>query len=345
MIQQYTRGVQRRLSVERSFEHASYERQGAGLSQWIPRAVRTDRPDSDLGSLFLQNEESPNSSRNGFWLGTFSYWGNQDEERREDWIDGGYTGFDVRSQGIILGYDHRLTNQSTLGLSVGYASADIDLYNNTGDGDINNKSVSVYGEYTVNQNYVNAILTYGESDYDNSRNLKIGSIERTAMSDHDGTSLSGALEVGKAIVHENTLFEPFASLHYIRLDEDGFEEKGAADANLILEGRKTESLVSQIGIRASNDIKQRHGRLTADVELAWVHDFGIDDRIITSSYVGSPQIVFPVEGRDIGQNGGSLNFGVSYHAKNALTVSARVGAEVRDGYRDAGVFGLLQYTF
>jgi hypothetical protein len=52
--------------------------------------------------------------------------------------------------------------------------------------------------------------------------------------------------------------------------------------------RDTESLTSEIGMRVTRVYKKAAGRLTTDASVAWLHDFDIDDRTITTSYTGAP---------------------------------------------------------
>lgn len=230
-------------------------------------------------------------------------------------------------------------------MSLGYARTDIDLDDNAGDGDIDSGMVSVYGEYQGDHAYLDAVLTYGRIDYGNTRNLRIGDIRRTARSDHDGTLWSAYLEGGHPIYRDQWQIEPFLSLQYTHLDEDSFQESGAGDVNLDIDDDKTEALVSQTGIRAAHTISRKSGRLITDAGLAWVHDFDIDDRVITASYSGAPTTAFSVKGRNIDRNGAALDLGLTFQNKRNITTSIRLGAEVRDNYHDKGIMGQIRYKF
>lgn len=341
----YNRGLQQHLYSRRVLDTKDRNTQPVSLLQQMPVMVASNAGNGQLSGSLEGVSEYEKQSGHGLWLDAYGLRGNMDDNARYNWNDGGYTGFDFSTFGITLGYDRQVNDRVVAGLGMGYAKTNIDLDDNAGDGDIDSAMVSLYGEYRGERAYLDAILTYGQNNYDNKRNLTIGSIRRNAHSDHDGTVFSAWLGSGFPFYRQHWQLEPFLELQYIHLDEDGFTESGAGDVNLEVDNDKTESLVSEAGIRAAYTVQQKTGKLITDMGVAWVHDFDIDNRVITASYAGAPSTAFSVKGRDIDTNGVALDLGLAFRNKQHLTTSIRLGAVIQDNYTDTGVMGQVRYEF
>ena len=104
------------------------------------------------------------------------------------------------------------------------------------------------------------------------------------MSDHDGDAYSAFAEGGYNVELNSWILQPFASLQYISLDEDGFTEKGAGSINQIIGDRDTDSLVSELGLRLARVFKKETGSVIPEISAAWNYDFDIDDRVTTTTH-------------------------------------------------------------
>ena len=99
--------------------------------------------------------------------------------------------------------------------------------------------------------------------------------------------------------------QPYAGLHYTDIKEESFNETGAGPLSLNVQGRKTRSLVSELGLRLNYVIPVAYGNFLPELTLAWNYDFGIDDPVITSSFAGAPSFGFSVNGQETERNGGT----------------------------------------
>ena len=245
---------------------------------------------SDVGQLYNLERVSQIQGKNGLWFDAFGQWGDQGEENRYHW-NGGYTGYDYFMRGATLGFDHNLSDKFMAGASLGYSRSDIDLDHDQGSGYIKSLYGSIYGSYFNKNLYMDAILSYGKNWYDNHRLLTIGTDHRKAYSKHDGDLFSAYLQGGYYFDIKKWLIGPFASLQYIYLDEESFREKGAGSVSLMVDGRQTDSLVSELGVRLARVFKTKCGSLIPEVSAAWLHDFDIDGRVITSSFAGFTRVL------------------------------------------------------
>ena len=272
------------------------------------------------------------------WVTAFGQWGDQDGED-------GYTGFDYNVLGLSVGIDHPVNDRLLLGASAAYTDTDVDQENGRGDGDIEGWMASLYSSYSLDSAYVDATLSYGQNDYDAKRKIRIGDLARSAKSDHDGDVIAVSLGGGYLVSRDSVVLEPFGRLQYIKLDEDSFTESGAGDINQRISSRDTDSLTSEIGMRISRSFPHASGRLTTDASVAWLHDFDIDDRTITTSYTGAPTSSFSLPGQDVESNGVTLGLGVAFETRKRVSTSLNYNGEFRDGFSAHGISGRISYRF
>jgi uncharacterized protein YhjY with autotransporter beta-barrel domain len=274
----------------------------------------------------------------GLWMSGFGQWGEQDEVA-------GFSGFDFSVAGVTLGLDHAFGDRVIAGISLATSSADIDFHDNMGSGDIDSIFGSVYGTYFSKRGYIEGVLSYGDQDYENARNIVIGPLTGTAYGKHGGDSFSAFGGGGYNFVLGSMVLQPFASVQYVLIDEDAFLETGAGGLNLDVGARKTDSLVSSVGLRAARVFSTDGGSLVPEISAAWNYDFDIDDRVITTSIQGSPDTPFSVEGQKVERNGMTLGTGITFMNRHGFSTRLKYSAEFRENYEAHDVMGELRYEF
>jgi outer membrane autotransporter protein len=339
VTQQYTKTVQRRMNAIRANLYTTgKDTQASASSTRSPLLLAYNGSNTGIGDLLGRKQQMQAEKPYCLWLNGFGYWGDQDEED-------GFTAFDYQISGTAFGFDFVLTDRLVAGFGFDYAYTDIDLAANAGDGKIRSTGGSLYGTYFSDRTYVEGVLSYAKQEYDNDRNIVIGPIRRTADSDHDGNAFSAFLSGGYDFHLTDWTLGPFASLQYIYLDEEGFEESGAGSINLEVDDRQTQSLVSELGLRVARVFKTDNGSLIPEISAAWNHDFDIDDRDITASFVSSPGASFTIEGQDIKSNGATFGAGITFIHKSGFTTSLKYNGEFREDYRAHGVIGEIRFVF
>jgi uncharacterized protein with beta-barrel porin domain len=332
-VWQYTRSLQRRLNNIRTYGvTAGYDPESK------PLLLAFAGSDANLAQLFAPGQFSQTQAKNGLWFNGYGQWGDQEPDK-------GFTGFDYRVYGGTLGFDHAFNDKLVTGLSLGYSRADVDLDHHQGDGTIKTFTGSLYGSYFTKNAYVEGAVSYGRNWYDNDRLITIGALQREASSDHDGDLFSAYLGGGYAFNVEDWAIGPFASLRYIYLSEESFREKGADSLNLRVDHRKTDSLMSELGLRLARIFEIKYGSLIPEVSAAWSYDFDIDDRVITASFEGSPGAAFSIDGQPVERNGAVVGAGLTFVHKSGFSTSLRYRGEFRDKYRSHGVIGEVRFMF
>ncbi len=326
----YTKSLQYRMNNVRSYAHAHQP----GNQAPILLAYR----DLDMSQLFSSHGVSQIQGKNGLWFDDFGQWGDQGSKE-------GYTGYDYFMRGATLGFDYALTDKIIAGVSLGYSRADIDLDHHRGSGYVKSLYGSIYGSYFNKNLHIDGIISYGKNWYDNHRLITIGSLQRKVSSEHDGDLFSAFLGAGYTFDIKKWLIEPFANLQYIYLDEASFIEKGAGSLNLKVNGRKTDSLVSELGLRVARVFKTNCGSLIPEVSAAWLHDFDIDNLMINASFDGPPGASFSIKGQDVERNGAALGAGINFIHKSGLSTSLKYKGEFREKYKSNAIMGEIRFTF
>jgi outer membrane autotransporter protein len=272
------------------------------------------------------------------WGDGFGLWGNQDG------VDG-FTGYEYRTSGGVLGVDSIVSDRFLAGIGLGQSRTNVDLDNNRGNGDIDSTFGSLYGSYFTPNMYIDVALSYGSQSYESNRNVVIDNVAGALHSGHDADVYSAYAEGGYNLYLEKWVLQPYAHLQYMSLDEQGYTETGMEGVSLKVQGRKTESLVSELGARFERVIPTSSGILLPGVSAAWSHDFGIDDRTITSSFTAAPGTSFSVQGQEMESDGAVLGVGVTYLGKTGVSASIKYSGEFREDYTAQGIYGEFRYEF
>jgi outer membrane autotransporter protein len=296
-----------------------------------PGAMGPDSP--VMGSQRLTGERA-----NGIWLGGVGLKGEQDGED-------GFAGYDFQTVGLEIGYDRVFQKKVMIGTSIDYASTDVDIDDNGGDSDIDSIGGSLYAARYSDGWYFDGILRYANQDFDSHRKMSVGSTYLKARSSHSGDLISGSSSVRYDISRSAWTFGPLASIQYMWLDENGFTEKGAGGANLIVSGRTTESLISELGVRVSRTIETDRGSYIPAARIGWLHDFDIGDRSITSAYTGAPATPFSVDGQKVDRNGALIGIDLGWQGSDAIYLGLQYDGEIRDSYSSYRIMGNLYYAF
>jgi len=221
--------------------------------------------------------------------------------------EGGFTGYEADVWGTSAGVQVRLDRRSFVGFSGGYAKTRLDLDQNEGLGQVKNGYATLFGSVWGNRWYGQALLSYGHHRFEDERLTQFGSISDVAKSEHDGQSVSIALDFGldaRTIRAWNAA--PYVSIEYAYLSEDAYTEHGTGSLLLTIEERDTNSVVSELGLRLSG--VRLYGLVTPDLTVGWRHDYDVDERTLGGRFVTGPVTPFSLPGRYIQQDAARLGF-------------------------------------
>lgn len=159
-------------------------------------------------------------------------------------------GFKMSGYDITVGAQKRLTSTWLLGGSFCYSMQHVN-YNVSGSSKDQAAIGAVYTLYRPASYYFLADLTFGQSEDDMHRRIKIG----------EGGILSGAKpkisqvsfysELGKDLCWDCFLFQPFVGIEAEQFRRNCLKEKGAAPLNLVVSKKDLTSAFSRVGLHIS----------------------------------------------------------------------------------------------
>jgi outer membrane autotransporter protein len=231
------------------------------------------------------------------------------------------------------------------GVHVGYARTHLSLDDDLGGGNADNYFASAYGTWLGKSGYLEGTLAYSRHQYDNRRKIEIGNIESTARSEHAGNAVSAQLGTGTVCPAGPWQLRPRASLLYTYLDQSGFTESGADSLNLHVEGHGAHSLKSELGMEIARPFRFGENLLVPEVGVAWEHDFGIDDRAITSSFEGLPGNTFTVARDNVEADSTRLHAGIVLVHGNRFLTALNFDAILHQNHTAHAVSGELRIAF
>ncbi|MBN2357271.1 autotransporter outer membrane beta-barrel domain-containing protein, partial [candidate division KSB1 bacterium] len=253
--------------------------------------------------------------KNSIWFGGAQQGADQDKS-------GGYLGHQFMTSGSITGYERSL-GSSIIGLCIGSLHTDVGRRNNTANARVDGIAGSVYAGHAWGRSFVHGALCYADERFENRRDVHVGPLERIALSDYQGSTWSVVMTGGRRFSSAAWGFEPFVSMRYAKLSEEGFTEKGAGSANLTVKSRTTDWLISDLGFRLSRNFLKKRSAFVPELLLSWYHDFAIDDCPIIAAFEGSPSTTFKINGQDIQRDGITMGTGISYISANGWKAGFR----------------------
>jgi len=252
---------------------------------------------SSLGAFFgggAQIDEPVALKPAGFFVNGSYNTGDRDASALED-------GFDFDMLGLTAGFDYRF-NTGVLGVSVGYDDFSSEFNPSAlvsgGDIEASGMSASVFGLKDFGNFFVDAIVTYGQLDYDIGRILQYassnndptcqcGSQDRTLTSASDGDHTSVSVSAGWQWYQDEWLFQPTIGLSSRNYKIDGYTELDS-DANGGMELRfgdqDVDSLQSVLGLQVSRAIPRGFGVLRPWFGVEWYHEFEDDQNVLQAKY-------------------------------------------------------------
>ena len=154
-------------------------------------------------------------------------------------------GFDGKTYGLAMGVDGDITRHLKMGVGHAYANSDID---STGrQTDANTHTAMVYGQYTVGKVFVNALASYGRTNYDEHKNVSGLRVD----ADYDMDAVYGQLMGGYRGKIYKFAIMPEAGLRYLWTKMHDYTD--TADQHV--RGNTTDTLTGVIGLRAGADTR------------------------------------------------------------------------------------------
>ena len=234
-------------------------------------------------------------------------------------------GQESKSTGVIAGLEKKTDLDLKLGLGLHYDKTEIDALKR----DIDAKTLVgfIYGEYKPSNWFVNAIASYGQSDYDEYK-YALGS---TYTADYDVHTTSVATTLG----YQFKNFVPEASMRYYYIKRAGYKDT----ASQHIHASSTNYLRTTAGVR----FMKEYGRFMADIYMGLGYDI---TKPKNNTYVSlNNGTHYIVEGKNLSRFEYELNLGLQTYITDRMLVGATYMGAYRKNYQEHTGIIRLKYSF
>ncbi|MBE6452555.1 MAG: autotransporter domain-containing protein [Alphaproteobacteria bacterium] len=177
-------------------------------------------------------------------------------------------GFDSETSGVALGIENFINEDVKVGIGYAYNHTDIDGFMRSTD--VDTHTAIAYGEYKPSNWFINAVATYGWSDYEENKNVA-GS---TVKAKYDAESFGLQAMTGYEFGANGYSLTPETGLRYVHIKQDGY--KDTADQKV--SGGQSDILTGVIGAKLSKNWELDNGmNLRPEIRVAATYDLVNDD--------------------------------------------------------------------
>ena len=318
----------------------------AGTAQQLAQVSEQLKPDVNRGALDVAlsgqtvingaifnrlTDQRAGHQTGGVWVQGLS--SNMDQDGR-----GGNNGYSANSSGMAVGVDGRLNDTTTLGVAYSYLNSNIhsDLGNKT---DVEGHALSLYGNWALQNWFVDGSLSYGHNDNDSKRHVA----GTTAKGSYDSNVLAASVIGGYSFKpSQAVVIEPRVAARYANVRMDDYDEKGSSAA---LSTRSQRYEVGELGagVRLAGNLPMGAGSLQPEATLMAYHDL-MGDRVAQTSNFVAGGAAFTTTGASVARDSYEASVGVNYQVSD-FTVGASYTRQARSGFDADGVMLKARYAF
>ena len=228
-------------------------------------------------------------------------------------------GFAAHSNGVAAGFEANFTDSFKAGLGYAYTSTDISTERSTTD--VKTHTGFVYGEYKPNKAYINGVVSFGRSDYDDTtRSLSLTSAYKT---DTIAAQIAAGYKAG--------VLTPEAAVRFMNVKQKAYTDALGAK----MEEKTADTWTGVLGAKIDQNYVLKANRkigLSPELKVAATYDFARDDenRTVTlpdgSSYTATGEAMerFGVEA------GAGVTVSIANSAEIALTYDGKFKKDYQD---------------
>ena len=235
----------------------------------------------------------------------------------------GLTGFCARAVGAQFGFDKSFGANLIMGIGGGYGHSFINFNEGRGKGDVDSFRVGPYASCFRDNLFVDTSVSFGYHNNEIERDIKFGTINRTAEGDYHTYDLSAYIGGGYDFHFNQWIVTPTTSLQYICYHRESFKETGAGAAGLDVDAATSESFRSRLGIKLSAITELCGTKIAPELFVGWAHEFMDEENIKAGFADGTAKFTTDVDG----DGGDSVYFGAGISALLKENISAFVRYE------------------
>ena len=232
-------------------------------------------------------------------------------------------GFDSKTYGTALGVESKISEDVKLGIGYAYSKTDIDGFMR--DTDVKTHTAILYGEYKPKNWYVNAIASYGWSDYDEKKNVAGVGVK----ADGDVEPFALQMMTGYDMYFNGFGVTPEAGLRYIHVKQDKYTDT----AGQSVKSDDSDIVTGVLGAKIAKSYNLSNGMLlTPEFKSAMTYDISHDNSKSTVTLVNGSS--YSVTGKPLNRFGVELGAGVTAELNDNVELSLGYEGKFRKDYQD-----------
>lgn len=229
------------------------------------------------------------------------------------------SGYKADNDGVALGIDKQVTDETRIGIGYAYTSTDI-----KGGGkktDVDTHTAILYGQYKPSDVYFNGIATYGWSDYDAKSSAYGYGLKSKYDVDIIGLQAMAGYDMGA--------FAPEAGLRYFNVKQDSHRDNAGQE----IHKNRSDTLTAVAGVSYHEDFCMDNGWiLKPSARLAATYDL-LSDRgnsVVTLANGAG----YVVDGRRLDRFGVEVGAGIAAEISDSVELGISYEGRFRDDYTD-----------
>lgn len=232
-------------------------------------------------------------------------------------------GFDSKTYGTALGVESKISEDVKLGIGYAYSKTDIDGFMR--DTDVKTHTAILYGEYKPKNWYVNAIASYGWSDYDEKKNVAGVGVK----ADWDVEPFALQMMTGYDMYFNGFGVTPEAGLRYIHVKQDKYTDT----AGQSVKSDDSDIVTGVLGAKIAKSYNLSNGMLlTPEFKAAMTYDISHDNSKSTVTLVNGSS--YSVTGKPLNRLGVELGAGITAELNDNVELSLGYEGKFRKDYQD-----------
>jgi fibronectin-binding autotransporter adhesin len=229
------------------------------------------------------------------------------------------------ANGLVVGGDTDVTSSFKLGLLLGYTDEDLTLDTAGSTTKTQRLSGALYARIDANKCFVEMAGGLGRGSLTSCRTIAVPGYAQAAGGETDSYDAFFNLRVSRPLPIEAASVTPYAAVQFTTWQANGFDETGAAQANLSLDSLSGRSTSGRFGVTLARAVSSESGsRLRPRLDIAWRKEFQDETREITGTLGNS---AFAVQSRRAPDSGFVASIGLDAKVGESLSAYARLAGE------------------
>ena len=243
-------------------------------------------------------------------------------------------GFNADTYGVAFGIDKEVNNNTRLGF--GYAFSQTDIESAGRDTDVDTNTLFVYSKYQPAKWYINSMLGYSWSSYDEKKSVA----GYAAGTEYDVDTIALQSMFGYEAKIGNHNVTPEFGFRYLRVEKDSYKD----GLGTSVDSSSEDILTAVLATKVAKDYRLDNGAIVRpELRVAVTYDVMEADN--TANVLLANGASYNVNGEKLDRLGFELGAKVTTYATDNVEISAGAQTSFRDDYQDYSFTFDAKYNF